>query len=119
MKELPDSRVKDRLLSIQESSLTTIEEIGIYFGASAASAYVVDSVPLSLFAAQQIHQLDFKSILTSLIKVGGDTDTNCSMTGQLLGTLGGIEIIPNEWMHKYEQLNIHESIQSYAKQWKI
>ena len=59
-----------------------------------ASAYVVDSVPLALFAARLIEHYSFDELLRMVIEAGGDTDTNASMTGQLAGAWIGAANIP-------------------------
>ena len=113
--DLPDTRVKDRLIELSQYSDLSIKQIGEKFK---PTGYVVDSVPISIFAAQQIGQADFKTVISELIKIGGDTDTTCSMTGQIIGTLLGVEAIPNEWMRNYERLNIDELIDKLTSEWK-
>jgi ADP-ribosyl-[dinitrogen reductase] hydrolase len=89
---LPDSRVRDRLIELSSLTGETIEAIATKFG---TSGYVVDSVPLALFAVRLIETLPFDKLLIKVIEAGGDTDTNASMTGQLAGTWIGAAKIPN------------------------
>jgi len=89
---LPDSSVRDRLLIIAELwPNASIEYIASNFG---ASAYVVESVPLAVYASSLIGHLSFENILLNLINVGGDTDTNCSIAGQLMGSYLGFVQLP-------------------------
>jgi ADP-ribosyl-[dinitrogen reductase] hydrolase len=113
--ELPDTNVKDRLLEFEKLKNLTIDEIGLRYK---PTGYVVDSVPISIFAAQKISQLSFQEIVTELIKIGGDTDTTCSMAGQIIGSLIGGRAVPGEWVDKFRRLGIHESIDNLVANWK-
>jgi ADP-ribosyl-[dinitrogen reductase] hydrolase len=94
---LPDSRVRDRILKLSAfSDEQTVADIASQFG---SSGYVVESVPLALYAARSIERLP----LRNAIEVGGDTDTIASMTGQIAGAWIGasqisrdmIQFLPN------------------------
>jgi ADP-ribosyl-[dinitrogen reductase] hydrolase len=113
--ELSDTRVKDRLIELSQLSDLSIIQIGEKYK---PTGYVVDSVPISIFAAQKIGSHDFETVITELIKIGGDTDTTCSMTGQIVGTLLGVKAIPIEWMEYYKNLNIDDLIDKLTKEWK-
>jgi ADP-ribosyl-[dinitrogen reductase] hydrolase len=113
--QLPDTNVKDRLIELDKLKELTIADIGLRYK---ATGYVVDSVPISIFAAQKISQIDTKEIFQELIKVGGDTDTTCSMTGQIIGSLIGDENVPDEWIDKLGRLGIKESIDNLVENWK-
>lgn len=88
--ELPDTAVRDRLMIYNESS-DPIPKIGAKLG---ASGYVVDSVPLAIYAAVHVGQLGFEGMIRELILAGGDTDTTCSMAGQVAGAAIGHADIP-------------------------
>lgn len=112
---IPDSRVRDRFLETASLEHLSIAEFGQKYK---SSGYVVDSVPLAVFAAQKINGSDYKTILTELIKLGGDTDTVCSMFGQIVGSLRGIDIISNEWLQKSVELKIDDYISEIVNNWK-
>ena len=91
LRYLPDTRVRDRIMQLSAKSGESIGAVAAKFG---ASAYVVDSVPLALFAARLIEHYPFDELLRRVIEAGGDTDTNASMTGQLAGAWIGAANIP-------------------------
>jgi ADP-ribosylglycohydrolase len=88
---LPATGVRERLLELGRlDSATPVPEVGLRFG---CSGYVVESVPLAIYAAQRIGQEAFGQVLHQTVEAGGDTDTIASMTGQIAGAwvgLGGI-----------------------------
>jgi ADP-ribosylglycohydrolase len=88
---LPDSRVRDRIIELNSFHDASIDDVATRFG---SSGYVVESVPLSLYAARFIDRFQFEEILRMVIEAGGDTDTNASITGQMLGTWIGASEIP-------------------------
>lgn len=117
IKALPDSRVRDRLEMISQSpSGLRIRDIGRKFG---NSGFVVDSVPLALFAAQQAPEIGIQSMMKEIVAAGGDTDTNCSIAGQIAGARMGIETFPEDWMKKLRETpkfdEFYESIRKYAE----
>jgi len=57
---------------------------------------VADSVPLALFSAERVEYLGFRTALESLVSVGGDTDTNASIMGQIAGTALGRANLPED-----------------------
>lgn len=89
--QLPDTRIRDRFLEIKRiPKQVTIEWVGKQFG---SSGYVVESVPLAILAASQVLKVGFVQMLEQLVALGGDTDTNCSIAGQIAGALIGKERI--------------------------
>ncbi|UOQ70507.1 ADP-ribosylglycohydrolase family protein [Hymenobacter cellulosilyticus] len=102
LEQLPDTRVRDRLLELNQVQNTlSLGEMAARFG---SSGYVVDSVPLALTAANQVRRLGFEAMLAGLVAAGGDTDTNCSLAGQLSGALLGVAGIPRPLYGKLQQL---------------
>ena len=82
---LPDSSVRDRIKELLRLQVSVIEAAA-RFG---ATGYVVDTVPLALYAAQFISVQPLEDVLAQTISAGGDTDTIASITGQLAGTVVG------------------------------
>jgi ADP-ribosylglycohydrolase len=91
--QLPDSRVRDHITELASIPNESVADIAARFG---SSGYVVESVPLALFAARSIERQTFEELLRTVIEAGGDTDTNASMTGQIAGAwLGAAKIAEN------------------------
>ncbi|NDW08864.1 ADP-ribosylglycohydrolase family protein [Dysgonomonas sp. 520] len=113
--KIPDTRVRDRFIELIPLQRLSISEIGKQYK---SSGYVVDSVPMAVFAAQKINKLDYATILTELIKLGGDTDTVCSMFGQIVGSLYGTKIISDDLMYRFDELKITDMVSEIVKNWK-
>lgn len=100
--QLPDTRLRDRLLEIQalptQPSIADVARLG-------TSGYVVDSVPFALFCAAQVPRLGFTETLAAIIAAGGDTDTNASLAGQVAGALLGQHGLPPELLRKLAQVD--------------
>lgn len=90
LQHLPDSRVTDRIQELNKLKRTVVE-VGTEFG---SSGYVVESVPLALYAARLIEHFPFDEVLRNAIEPGGDTDTVASIAGQIAGAWIGAEQIP-------------------------
>ncbi len=104
--KLPDTNVKDRLMALHELEHKSIRNVGKLGN----NGYVVNSVPLAIFAAQKIKSQSITSIFEELISVGGDTDTNCSISGQIMGAFVGIENIPATLKNKIKLLNGYKNL---------
>ncbi|MEL7003535.1 MAG: ADP-ribosylglycohydrolase family protein [Bacteroidota bacterium] len=99
--EIPDTRLRDRLVEIDsKKNKDRIEEIGRLGN----DGYVVNSVPLAIASAQLAPSIGIRRMYESLRAVGGDTDTNCSMAGQIAGTLLGADQIPNDFKNSLMKL---------------
>jgi ADP-ribosyl-[dinitrogen reductase] hydrolase len=85
--QIPDTSVRDNLLKLQENPSLSISEAARLVG---TSGHVIESVPFSIFAAQKIKERNFEDILSEIILCGGDTDTNASLAGQIMGTFIGL-----------------------------
>lgn len=96
---LTDSRVRDRLQEVQHTS----PSVGDYAKRYSASGYVVDSVPLAILAA--IRSADLLSGIESIVRCGGDTDTNASMFGQLFGAAYGMDALPSSLVNQLEDFS--------------
>lgn len=100
-----DTGIKERVLALAALDADTpIAEVAQRFG---TSGYVVESVPLALYAAQQTKQHGLVPVLEQLIAAGGDTDTNAAIAGQIAGAWLGLEVIPQALI---QQLPDNEAI---------
>jgi ADP-ribosylglycohydrolase len=98
------SSVRDRLIEISGLSRNaSILEVAKQFG---SSSYVVRSIPLVLFAVQQIKQLGFVALLVDIVGAGGDTDTNAAIAGQIIGALIGQAGLPKEMIDRLPELDL-------------
>jgi len=105
---LPDSRVRDRIQALSAlGDDTAIAAVASEFG---ASGYVVDSVPLALYAARSVGTVPFDEVLRAVIEAGGDTDTIASMTGQIAGAWLGVSQIPRELIDMLPQSTFIERV---------
>jgi len=109
--KLPDTLVRDRLREIAALPV----EVGIVEAASrfGASGYVVESVPLALFAARQAEEIGYTAMLQELLSAGGDADTNASIAGQIVGARIGLNGLPKELV---DRLPEREMIMDIAAQ---
>lgn len=94
IENLPDSRVRDRVMELTRlPDVLPVTEVAARFG---SSGYVVESVPLALYAARAIVRSPLCSVLRAIIEAGGDTDTIASIAGQIAGTWIGASQISRE-----------------------
>ncbi len=90
-------KTKDRILAQLlreipqhiESSEQLVEKFGSRFN-------VLETMPF-VIGTYLRHQRDFRAGVLEAVNAGGDTDTNASIVGALIGATVGIEGIPNEW----------------------
>jgi ADP-ribosylglycohydrolase len=87
---LPDTQVKDKLLLLNDET-ACISEVSLKYG---NTGFAADSVPLAIYAAQQVLSLPLVEIFTQIVNSGGDTDTICSIAGQIAGAAIGFKAIP-------------------------
>ena len=106
--ELPDTLVRDRMIEI--NALSTGAEIKTV-AALGKNGYVVNSVPLAIYAATQGPLIGVYQMYQQLIAAGGDTDTNASMAGQIAGALIGIDNFPGELINRLEEVPGYSWIQ--------
>jgi len=107
--QIPDTRVRDRLIEIKD--IKSIEEIGL----KGNDGYVVNSVPLAIAAANIVNEIGIEEMFNRLIKIGGDTDTNCSLAGQIAGTLLGRKNIPIVLKKKLKSISEFDWIDATIK----
>jgi ADP-ribosylglycohydrolase len=99
--QLPDTSVRDCLSAYSRLPPSTrILEVAARFG---ATGYVVESVPLALWASQHVEELGFVGMLEQVVLAGGDTDTNASLAGQVAGTKLGLTGLPENLVARLPQ----------------
>jgi len=98
--DLPDSKVRDRLIAISENYCSIQEYAQRY----ATTGYVVDSVPMALLAATQAS--DISDSINQLVRCGGDTDTMASMFGQIFGAANGPAALPLDTLEKIDAITL-------------
>lgn len=112
---LPDTRVRDRLIELQGLRGRSVQEVGKQYG---SSGFVAESVPLALYAAAQVDNHSVEELFGALIEVGGDTDTICAITGQVIGTRFGPDIFPPAWLAKFGRTKDWELMEEIVRQWQ-
>jgi ADP-ribosylglycohydrolase len=98
IEQIPDTRTRDRLIEIK--NIKSLEEIG----KKGNDGYAVNSIPLAVAAANKVSEIGIEEMFSQLIKIGGDTDTNCSIAGQIAGTLIGRKGMPATLINKLKEL---------------
>ena len=78
---------------------------------SDVSGYIVDALTIAIWGLYN-HD-NFEEGMLEVLKLGGDTDTNCAIYGQLAGAYYGVENIPERWLG--ENLYESEGIESMAE----
>jgi len=85
-------KISDRLTELSNHKEYDTKRIIEEFGAG--SCYVYNSLPFTyMFFVKNPHSIES---LYDVINAGGDTDTNGSILGAMLGALNGTEIFPKE-----------------------
>jgi ADP-ribosyl-[dinitrogen reductase] hydrolase len=79
--ELPDTRVRDRLLDVHAAGETPDMVVRRY----GSSGYVVEAVPLALLVAAREQTSGVEGVIARAVALGGDTDTIASIAGQIVG----------------------------------
>ena len=107
---LPDSAVRDRLVELAgRAASLSIENVAANYG---CSGYVVESIPLALFAATEAPRIGFAKMLEEVVRAGGDTDSNAAIAGQVAGCAQGLSALPPEHL---SQLPHVEELRSTAE----
>jgi ADP-ribosylglycohydrolase len=106
--DLPDSRVRDRIAEFKSlpNDLPATEISARYD----SSAYVVESVPLALYAAREVDRFPLEVLLRNVIEAGGDSDTIASITGQIAGAWIGASQIPTELINSLPAASVIEAV---------
>ncbi len=102
--QLPETSIRERLLGYADLPPTvSLLEAAQQFG---SSGYVVESVPLAIFAAQRVRVLGFAGMLEQIVAIGGDTDTNASLACQIAGTALGLAGLPASCVAELPQVDM-------------
>lgn len=88
---LPDCSVRDRFAAIKNQRLTA----SAYRETCATIGYVADSVPFAVLLSIDCIGHTFLDSMRIAVESGGDTDTICSMVGQIRGACFGVSDIPS------------------------
>ena len=67
-----------------------------------------ESLAIALFCALRAES--FEHGVRLAVNHGGDSDSTGSLTGQLLGTLWGVDAIPSRWLDQVELLDVIEDL---------
>ena len=59
--------------------------------------YIIDSITIAIWGF--IHSKNFEDGMLKILMLGGDTDTNCAIYGQLAGAYYGLRKIPKRWVN--------------------
>lgn len=95
--DLPDTLVRERIeLFAELAGSGDLQSVAATFG---SSGYVVESVPLALLVGTRDWDT-LEEALLAVVGLGGDTDTNASMVGQLLAARG--YRVPSGWVPRME-----------------
>ncbi|HEV3340277.1 MAG TPA: ADP-ribosylglycohydrolase family protein [Pirellulales bacterium] len=111
---LPDSAVRDRLTAMAaDSADAPFDDIARRFG---TSGHVVESVPLAMIAAERLGEFGFRAVIEEIIAVGGDTDSTASIAGQICGTCGAHQGLPQDWLDRLPDVqDIRRTADRFAK----
>ena len=114
--QLPDTRVRDRLIEISKlPDSATINDVSKFGN----NGYVVNSVPFAIYSATKILKMGMSEMFREIIQAGGDTDTNSSIAGQIAGTLIGIDNIPKELISRIKEIREYCWIKEIIDRTKI
>jgi ADP-ribosylglycohydrolase len=108
---IPDTLVRDNLMKLRDNSSISITAAA---GLVGCSGHVAQSVPFSIFSASKIRESNFKDIQSEIIQCGGDTDTNASLAGQIMGTYKGYSGIPSDLISSFQRINESDYILEIA-----
>ena len=90
--DLPDCRVRDQMQAV--AALDPSTPLAGVASVSGTSGWVVETVPLALWAGWSMAERPFGEGIDALVEIGGDTDTIASIAGQLAGARRGLAGLP-------------------------
>lgn len=112
IRALPDSEVKAGLERISQSPTARIRDLGRSHGCGKSAA---ESIPFSIFAAQQAPTIGLEAMMKEIVAAGGDTHGNCSIAGYIAGAYLGTEAVPTAWVAKMRQMSGFEEAYEVCK----
>lgn len=114
--KLPDTKVKDRMIEINDYSknvnISDVAKLG-------NNGYVVNSVPFAIYCSSKILDIGLTKMFQAIIEAGGDTDTNASIAGQISGALIGMKEIPEDLISKLKEIKDYSWIKEIIDKTKI
>lgn len=63
------------------------------------TGYIYQSLPIAIYSGTK-HNWEYKTVITNVISLGGDTDTVAAIAGAMCGAYGGHKSIPHQWLSK-------------------
>ena len=94
----------EHALAFEALGLGNAEEVECLGGGWIAEQALAIAVFCALIAP------DFESAVRLAVTHSGDSDSTGSLTGQLLGTLHGVEVIPDRWLEKLELRDVIDTV---------
>jgi ADP-ribosylglycohydrolase len=101
--ELPDSRVRDKLVHGRDTTRKPLSEVLQDIGTT-GSAF--ESVPAAILSAEYAREQVFTEIVNEIVCAGGDVDSIASMCGQIYGAKYGIDALPQELITAIPEIDI-------------
>jgi len=93
----PEGLKHDHVLELHEMVLkSTKNPVSIRGVDGSLMGYMLFALQISLY--HLINSTDYEDSFKSIIKLGGDTDTNCAIAGAFLGAKFGFKKIPDKWV---------------------
>ncbi|HCC23875.1 TPA: hypothetical protein DF272_06905 [Candidatus Falkowbacteria bacterium] len=88
----------DEVIEIRGYKFDLAAELNVLRDRIGTSCFCLESVPFSI-AIYLRHPYDFRAGVLEAVNAGGDTDSNASMAGAMIGANVGLDGIPAEWLN--------------------
>ena len=92
-----------RYKRVLSGELSSLEEDSIK-----STGYVVDTLEAAIWCV--LHYHSYRDSVMAAVNLGDDTDTIAAITGSMVGTIYGMESIPEEWLSKVRKVEELKSI---------
>mgnify|MGYP002623126088 FL=1 len=93
-----------RAVALAEAGNPSVQDVERLGGGWVAE----DALAIAVYCALVGH--DFREAVLLAVNHSGDSDSTASITGQILGAIGGVDVIPNEWLEGLGQRSLVERI---------